>query len=63
AHIEWFRPLNSFDKTLAMFKVTPAFRQQARHASIVPITQINRSCHLIPKFPPKVDRTLTADDV
>ncbi|KAJ7223235.1 hypothetical protein GGX14DRAFT_351944, partial [Mycena pura] len=63
AYIEWFRPLNSFDKTLAMFKVTPAFRQHARHASIIPITQINRSCHLIPKFPPKVDRTLTADDV
>jgi hypothetical protein len=63
AYIEWYKPLTQIDKDLGMYKITPAFHNHHRRASIIPVTQIARSCHLIPRFSRTVDRTLTTDDV
>ncbi|KAJ7218589.1 hypothetical protein GGX14DRAFT_340872, partial [Mycena pura] len=52
AYIEWsrYKPLTQLDKSLGMYKITPAMHLQNRRASIIPITLISRSCHLIPQF-------------
>ncbi|KAJ7053548.1 hypothetical protein C8F01DRAFT_996513 [Mycena amicta] len=57
AYIEWFTPLTRRDDVLGMFKLSPASQNQHRRASIIPATLINRSCHLIPRFP----RQITSD--
>ncbi|KAF8127087.1 hypothetical protein K438DRAFT_1474305, partial [Mycena galopus ATCC 62051] len=48
AYIEWYKPLTQLDTDLGMYKIAPAFNHGARRASIIPVTQIARSCHLIP---------------
>ncbi|KAJ6545618.1 hypothetical protein B0H19DRAFT_955127 [Mycena capillaripes] len=63
AYIEWYKPLTQFDNDLGMYKIAAAFHNHRRRASIIPVTQISRSCHLIPRFSRKIDRTLTTDDV
>ncbi|KAK7059386.1 hypothetical protein R3P38DRAFT_3522392 [Favolaschia claudopus] len=63
AYVEWYKPLSQFDTDLGMYKIAPAFHNHTRRASIIPVTQISRSCHLIPRFPRHVDRTLTSDDI
>ncbi|KAJ6518548.1 hypothetical protein DFH09DRAFT_939845, partial [Mycena vulgaris] len=62
-YIEWYKPLTQFDADLGRYKIAPAFQQHGRRASIIPVTQIARSCHLILRFPRKVDRTLSTDDI
>jgi len=37
-----------------MFKTSRASRQHQRYRSIIPVSQIARSCHLIPVFGPEV---------
>ncbi|KAJ7623731.1 hypothetical protein FB45DRAFT_980504 [Roridomyces roridus] len=63
AYVEWYTPLTQLDPNLGMYKIAPATHAHRRRASIIPITQISRSCHLIPRFSRKIDRTLTADNV
>ncbi|KAJ7243295.1 hypothetical protein C8J57DRAFT_981661, partial [Mycena rebaudengoi] len=63
AYIEWFKPLTQLDVDLGMYKISPATQAHRRRASIIPVTQISRSCHLIPRFPHLIDRTWTTDDV
>ncbi|KAJ7052173.1 hypothetical protein C8F01DRAFT_998440 [Mycena amicta] len=63
AYIEWYKPLTTRDDTLGMFKISAATQNNRRRASIIPVTLINRSCHLIPRFPRQIDRTLTSDNV
>ncbi|KAJ7630322.1 hypothetical protein FB45DRAFT_978715 [Roridomyces roridus] len=63
AYIEWYTPLTQLDPNLGMYKITPATQAHRRRASIIPITQISRSCHLIPRFTRKIDRTLTTHNV
>ncbi|KAJ7684249.1 hypothetical protein DFH06DRAFT_1072814 [Mycena polygramma] len=63
AYIEWYTPLTQVDANLGMYKLKPAFQRNSRRASIIPVTLISRSCHLIPRFPRKIDRTLTTDNV
>ncbi|KAI0683609.1 hypothetical protein BC835DRAFT_1394732 [Cytidiella melzeri] len=48
AYIEWFTPFQPYDNITGMFSVAPSQRNCRRHASIIPITAIVRSCHLIP---------------
>ncbi|KAJ7481268.1 hypothetical protein B0H11DRAFT_1670191, partial [Mycena galericulata] len=63
AYVEWYTPLTQLDADLGMYKITPATQLHLRRASIIPVTQISRSCHLIPRFSRKIDRTLTTDSV
>ncbi|KAJ6629711.1 hypothetical protein B0H10DRAFT_1293965 [Mycena sp. CBHHK59/15] len=62
-YIEWYKPLTQFDEDLGMYKISPSTQAHRRRASIIPVTQISRSCHLIPRFGRAIDRTLTTDDV
>ncbi|KAJ7614490.1 hypothetical protein FB45DRAFT_1110243 [Roridomyces roridus] len=62
AYVEWYTPLTQLDPDLGMYKIAPATQSHRRRASIIPITQICRSCHLIPRFSRKIDRTLTTDN-
>ncbi|KAJ7113327.1 hypothetical protein C8R43DRAFT_1138622 [Mycena crocata] len=63
AYVEWFKPLTQLDPDLGMYKLAFATQAQRRRSSIIPVTQIARSCHLIPRFPRHIDRTLTTDNV
>ena len=46
-----------------MYQVTRSFQNRYQHASIIPVDQIVRSCHLIPKFGNKVGRTWNPENV
>ncbi|KAJ7060890.1 hypothetical protein C8F01DRAFT_988007 [Mycena amicta] len=63
AYIEWFKPLTQRDEILGMFKIAASTHNNRRRASIIPVTLINRSCHLIPQFSRQIDRSLTTDNV
>ncbi|KAJ7215521.1 hypothetical protein GGX14DRAFT_608507, partial [Mycena pura] len=63
AYVEWYKPLTQLDKTLGMYKITPAMHLQNRRASIIPITLISRSCHLIPQFGPTAAPSMRSEDV
>ena len=63
AYIEWYTPLQLYIPSLGMYQVTRSFRNRYRRASIIPVDQIVRSCHLIPKFGKKIGRTWNAENV
>ncbi|KAI0684573.1 hypothetical protein BC835DRAFT_1409120 [Cytidiella melzeri] len=48
AYVEWFTPFQPYNNITGMFSVAPSQRNRCRRASIIPITAIVRSCHLIP---------------
>jgi hypothetical protein len=54
AYVEWFKPLRTRDPHHGMFKISRATRQHQRYRSIIPVSHIARSCHLIPVFGPEV---------
>ena len=63
AFVEWYTPLRHLHPSLGMYQVTRSFQSRYRRASIIPVNQIVRSCHLIPKFGTKVGRTWNAENV
>ena len=63
AYIEWFTPLHQRDSPSGMYKITPSTRQHRRNASIIPISSIARSCHLIPLFGRAIDWSWRQDNV
>jgi hypothetical protein len=63
AYVEWYTPLQSYSPSLGMYQITHSFRNRYWHASIIPIDQIVRSYHLIPKFGNKVGCTWNAKSV
>ncbi|KAG2113451.1 uncharacterized protein F5147DRAFT_744159 [Suillus discolor] len=50
AYIEWMTPLREPDPDLDMFVVSRSTCRHQRHAEVVPISHIIRSCHLVPSF-------------
>ncbi len=46
-----------------MFKVSHSTRSFRRNASIIPVTQIIRSCHLLPTWGKRVDPMWTSKNV
>ncbi|GJE96279.1 hypothetical protein PsYK624_124730 [Phanerochaete sordida] len=65
-YIEWFTPLTTFDPDLAMYSVTPSKSRRHRgfrSASVVPVTQIVRTCHLIPRWGPSIDPDWCQEDI
>lgn len=57
AYVEWFTPfLNEPEPVSGLYRTSRSFVQQQTHASIVPVTSILRSCHLIPVWGEYVDR-------
>lgn len=63
AYVEWFKPLRTPDKENGMYKTSWSSRQHRRNASIIPVSQIARSCHLIPVFGSEVNERWTTHNV
>ncbi|TFK91398.1 hypothetical protein K466DRAFT_541773 [Polyporus arcularius HHB13444] len=63
AYVEWFTPFRDPDPDNGMLKVSHSTRNHRRRASIIPITQIERSVHLLPVWDKRVDSTWTSANV
>ncbi|KAI0369263.1 hypothetical protein BV20DRAFT_997121 [Pilatotrama ljubarskyi] len=61
AYVEWFNRLQVYDQTVGMYSVARSTRQSRRNASIIPITTIARTCHLVPVFGHAVDPRWTPE--
>ncbi|KAI0694820.1 hypothetical protein C8Q76DRAFT_634235 [Earliella scabrosa] len=63
AYVEWFTPFQVVDPATGMYIVSHSTRQHRRFASIIPITDIIRTCHLIPVWGKRIDPSWTSDTV
>ncbi|KAG1897487.1 uncharacterized protein F5891DRAFT_1129926 [Suillus fuscotomentosus] len=64
AYVEWFTPFPATpDPRHSMYKVSRFIRSGERVASIIPVSNIARSVHLIPKFGAIVPRHWTSNNV
>ncbi|KAI0357791.1 hypothetical protein OH77DRAFT_1583444 [Trametes cingulata] len=63
AYVEWFTPFHVMDNVTGMYVVSPSTRQRERHASVIPLTHIVRSCHLIPCWGKRIDRRPVTGDI
>ena len=63
AYVEWFTPFRDPEPDTGMFKVSHSSRNHRRRSSIIPITQIVQSCHLLPIWGKKVDSTWTSRNI
>lgn len=63
AYIEWFTSFSVRDKVVGMYQVAPSTDRGYRCVTIVPITDIVRTCHLIPVWGEFMDRSMDKDHV
>ncbi|KAJ7318309.1 hypothetical protein DFH08DRAFT_1036468 [Mycena albidolilacea] len=63
AYVDWYKPLKTPVPNIRMHKVSLSSRNHRQHSSIIPITEILRSCHLIPVFGKSVSPLWTSDRV
>lgn len=63
AYIEWFTSLQAPVADLGMYQVSCSTRRNRQRVSIIPLSQIERSVHLLPKFGRTMDKTWSADNV
>ncbi|KZT19589.1 hypothetical protein NEOLEDRAFT_1141947 [Neolentinus lepideus HHB14362 ss-1] len=64
AYVEWFSSFSAApDPNTGMYKVQRSVRDGERQVSIVPVSQIERSVHLFPKFGAMVPREWTSSTV
>ncbi|KAJ7159504.1 hypothetical protein C8R46DRAFT_906545 [Mycena filopes] len=56
AYIDWFKPLQPPVSGLGMHQVSLSTRMNRQHSAVIPITDIVRSCHLIPAFGRRANR-------
>ncbi|KAJ7707896.1 hypothetical protein B0H16DRAFT_1746444 [Mycena metata] len=52
AYVEWFSPFKDPEADHLMYKVNRSMKDGYRHSSIIPVANIRRSVHLLPKFGP-----------
>ena len=62
-YVEWFTPLHKPVPGLGLHLISQSTHQHRWHASIIPATQLVRSCHLYPFFGRSVNNTWTSDNV
>lgn len=62
AYVEWYTELKKYNALLGMYQIRRSYRNRYRRGSIIPVTQIVRSCHLIPKFGTKIGRSWNSEN-
>jgi len=64
AYVEWFSKISGTpDRNHKMFKITRLFQDGHRVASIIPLSRIRRTVHLLPKFGQTAPRDWTSSTV
>ncbi|KAI0749087.1 hypothetical protein C8Q74DRAFT_1212299 [Fomes fomentarius] len=63
AYVEWFTPFTTPHVEHGLYRITRSTRNHARLASILPVEQLERSCHLYPDFGPIAPRHWTSATV
>ncbi|OSD02990.1 hypothetical protein PYCCODRAFT_1444739 [Trametes coccinea BRFM310] len=63
AYVEWFTPFHGVDDATGMYVVSPSTRQRCRYASIIPLTDIVRTCQLIPCWGEQIQRRPVTGDI
>ncbi|KAI9461560.1 hypothetical protein BJY52DRAFT_1203368 [Lactarius psammicola] len=64
AYVQWYSPLTDLDTNYGMFKIRPQTDLEGNWiCSIVPVGNIRRSVHLLPKFGPVVPAEWTSSNV
>lgn len=63
AYVEWFTPFTTPRVEHGLYRITRSIRNHARLASIIPVEQLERSCHLYPDFGPIAPRHWTSSTV
>ncbi|KAK7029714.1 hypothetical protein R3P38DRAFT_3314401 [Favolaschia claudopus] len=63
AYVEWYKPFNRPVSDLGMYQLSLSSRNHRQNAQIIPVSDIMRSCHLIPVFGRHVDSTWTSEQV
>ncbi|KAJ3007938.1 hypothetical protein NUW54_g3348 [Trametes sanguinea] len=64
AYVEWFMPSSPVaHPDHGLYKLTRLVRNGQRLSSIIPVEQIERTCHLLPDFGPVAPRAWTASTV
>jgi hypothetical protein len=62
AFVEWYTHLGPIDPTTQMHHVSRATRNRQPHSAVICVTQILRSCHLIPHFPRNMSHEWTCEN-
>ncbi|KAJ7579726.1 hypothetical protein C8J56DRAFT_1006594 [Mycena floridula] len=63
AYVEWFTPLSSYVPELGAYQICWSTHMRRQCASIIPLSQIVRSCHLIPRFGHSIPEEWTSETV
>ncbi|KAJ7718055.1 hypothetical protein B0H16DRAFT_1678191 [Mycena metata] len=63
AYVDWYKPLKAPVPNIRMHEVSLSSRNNRQNSSIIPVSHILRSCHLIPVFGRSMDPTWTSDRV
>lgn len=64
AYVEWFTPLGSvYNADVGMFSLSRSTHNHQRRLSIIPISQVERTCHLIPVFGAEIDKSWTREKI
>jgi len=63
AYVYWFKSFTSPAPDIEMYHLSLSSHNHRQRASIIPITQIVRSCHLIPAFGKEVDLQWASESV
>ncbi|KAH9974860.1 hypothetical protein BJV74DRAFT_879658 [Russula compacta] len=50
AYVKWFRPFNTWDETIGMYKLARSTRNHVQHSAVVGVNDILQACHLAPKY-------------